>query len=113
MQGAALIAFALLDLSNLSGERISLGVGVVVLLLVFGLGLLVAALAVTRGRSLGRGPVLVAQFIAIGLAVNLWGAPEQVSRVIPGLLVVGAVVVLGCLFSGAGRRAMNPDDEAG
>jgi len=111
-QAVALLAFVVLDLTKISAERIGLGVGVAALLFIFGAGLLVAGLAVMRGRRGGRGPALVAQFIALGLAVNLWSAPERVDRVVAIVLAVGAAVVLGCLFSGAGRRAMGSDDAA-
>lgn len=109
-QALALVALGVLDLTHLVAERVGLGVGIAVLLLVFGLGLGVAAFAVMRGRHIGRGPVLVAQLISLGLAWNLRGAGDAVARWLPAVLVVTALVVLACLFSGPGRRAMSVDD---
>ena len=110
VQALALIALAVLDLTYLVSDRIGLGVGIAVLLLVFGSGLAVAAVAVMRGRHGGRGPVLVAQLISLGLAWNLRGSGDDVMRWLPAALAVGALVVLVCLFSGPGRRAMSLDD---
>ncbi len=112
LQAAALLALAVLDLTHLVADRASLGVGIAVMLLVFGGGLAIAAVAVMRGRHGGRGPVLVAQLISLGLAWNLRDAGEDVVRGVSPVLALAALIVLGCLFSGPGRRAMSRDEPA-
>ena len=112
VQATALLGLAVLDLTHLVADRVGLGVGIAGMLLVFGGGLAIAAIAVMRGRYGGRGPVLVAQLISLGLAWNLRDAGDDVVRGVSPVLALAALVVLVCLFSGPGRRAMSRDEPA-
>ncbi|RLV56802.1 hypothetical protein D9V41_03215 [Aeromicrobium phragmitis] len=107
LQGLALVVLAVADLAHLGDDRLGLGIGIAVVLIVLGAGLLAAAAGVALARQGARGPVLVAQLIALGLAWNLRGAEDSVVTWLQPLLVVTAVIVLGCLLSGPGRRAMS------
>lgn len=107
LQGLALVGLAVADLAQLGDGRLGLGIGIAVVLIVLGAGLVAAAVGVARARPGARGPVLVAQLIAFGLAWNLRGAGDAVVTWLLPVLVISAGIVLGCLLSGPGRRAMS------
>ena len=66
-----LIALAVLQLVNTSGDRLALGLSTALFFAAFG-GLLAVCVWAIRGRNTwARGPLLLAQLIAIGLAWNL------------------------------------------
>ncbi|OUZ11235.1 hypothetical protein BHE97_05170 [Aeromicrobium sp. PE09-221] len=111
-QAVVLLGLAVLDVTHLVAGRVSLGVGIAVMLLFFGGGLAIAAIAVMRGRHGGRGPVLVAQLISLGLAWNLRDAGDDVVRGVSPVMALAAIIVLVSLFSGPGRRAMSRDEPA-
>lgn len=111
LQGAALLGFAVADLMHLVAERFALGIAIAMMLALLGGGLIAAAIGVARARQGARGPVVVAQLIALGLAWNLRSAGGDVAAWLLPVLVLSAAVVLACVLSGPGRRAMSlPDD---
>ncbi|MFD1860476.1 hypothetical protein EHW97_12990 [Aeromicrobium camelliae] len=107
LQGLALVGLAVADLVHLGDDRVGLGIGIALVLLVLGAGLIAAAVGVALARQGARGPVLVAQLIALGMAWNLRNAGGDVVSWLLPVLVASAVVVLGCVLSGPGRRAMS------
>lgn len=96
---------AVLELLSVSSERVGLGVGATVFLLVVAVGLLWAASRVVVGESWARSPLVFAQLIQLGLAYNFRGDPAWLTPAI----ALPAVVVLACLLSPPVTRALADD----
>lgn len=112
IQAGALIVFAVADFANLDPERISIGIGVGLMLLVLGVGLLIAAVGLTRGRHFARGPVVVTQLLVLALAWSI-RSPESNGNTaagIPWAMALGAAVVLACLASPPAREVLGRDE---
>ncbi len=102
LQGLALIGLGVFSLASLTRERFALGVGVGLFFLAFACLLLAAARAIHRGETWGRGPVLLAQLIQLGLA---WTNRQELPLLLTGALVVTAVVaVLGVVHPASVER---------
>lgn len=93
IQGGLLLMFAVLELANISSERISVGVTTAIFFLIYGAGLLLCAWALTRQQGWARGPVLLTQLIQLGLAWNL----REFSLIALTMTVAAAVVLAGVL----------------
>ncbi len=93
IQGTMLVALAVLELANVSSERMSMGVSTAVFFLVYGAVLGACAWSLTQQQGWTRGPVLITQLIQLGLAWNLRDAP----LVALALAVAAAVVLAGML----------------
>ena len=94
VEGGLLLLLAVLELRSLSADRASMAVTVAVFFLVYGVGLLLCARAVTR-RSWARSPIVLAQLIQLGVAWNYRGGSTTGLAI--GLVVVAAVVLAGLL----------------
>ncbi|VXB19419.1 conserved membrane hypothetical protein [Nocardioides sp. AX2bis] len=102
LQGLALVGLGVLQLASLTRESFTLGVGVGVFFLAFAVLLLAAARALLRGETWGRGPVLLAQLIQLGLA---WTNRQELPLLLTGALVLTAVVaVLGVVHPASVAR---------
>lgn len=108
VQGVLLLAFAVLELVNVSSARVSLGLSTAFFFLVYGALLLVCAWALTRQHGWARGPVLLTQLIQLGLA---WNLRDLVVAAV-ALAVTAAVVLTGMLHP-ASLRALSDDPTAG
>ena len=106
VEALAYVVLAVLDLANVSSERLGLGVGAGILLGVYGAGQLFAAWRVTRGEAWARSPLVVTHLIQLLLA---WNLRDGDSRWLAILMAVCAVVVLGCLLSPPVNRALGRD----
>jgi uncharacterized membrane protein HdeD (DUF308 family) len=108
VQGLVLLLLAALEVANVVGSRWSVGVSVGVFFGVYGVVLLVAAVALRRGAGWARGPVLVSQLIALGLA---WYQREYLAVAV--LVALSAAVVLAGLFhpDSLARLLGTPEDE--
>ena len=95
LEGLALVVYGVAEIVTLDAGRAVMGATVAVFFLAFG-GLLVACgWGLTRVRPWARGPVLMAQLIALGLAWNFRaGATLPVAI---GLAVVAVVALAGLL----------------
>lgn len=93
---------AVLELFSVSSDRVGLGVGVTLFLVVIAGGLLFAAWRVGQGDAWARSPLVFAQLIQIGLAWNFRGDPVWLAPAI----ALPAVVVLGCLLAPPVTRAL-------
>lgn len=95
VEAVALIAFAVLDLADVHGSRLVLGVGTSMFFLAYAGGQLVAAVALLKLLGWARGPIVFTQLVQLGLAWGLRGAgPPWLA----GVLAVIAVIVLSCLL---------------
>jgi hypothetical protein len=101
VQGFVLVALAVLELVNVSSERLSLGVSAAVFFLVYGGLLLLCAWALTQQQGWTRGPVLITQLIQLGLAWNLRDLP-----VVAVALALAAAVVLAGMLHPATLRTL-------
>lgn len=105
IEGLAFAVLAVLELFSVSPERIGLGVGATVFLVVVAAGLLVAAWRVAHGDAWARSPLVFTQLILLGLAWNFRGDPAWLSPA----MVVPAVAVLVCLLAPPVTRALSDD----
>ena len=95
VEGGLLLLFAVLELGNLTSERVTMGLSTAVFFLVCGAALLVCAAAVGRGHSWARSPIVLAQLIQLGMAWSFRGG--STTGVAVALAVVAVVVVAGLL----------------
>lgn len=96
---------AVLELLSVSSDRVGLGLGATVFLVVVATGLLWAAFRVVAGESWARSPLVFAQLIQLGLAWNFRGDPTWLAPAI----AAPAVAVLGCLLAPPVTRALTDD----
>jgi len=110
IEGVVLCGGALLTVVTLSRDQLTIGVATAAFFAAYG-GLLVAAgVGLGRGVAWGRGPALLTQLIALGLAWNVRGRPGLAAV----LAVVAVVVVAGLLHPSSTdtleeRRGADPD----
>ncbi len=104
IQGAVLIALAVLELANLSSDRMSMGLTTAAFFAIYGVALVGCALALTLQQGWARGPVLLTQLIQLGLAWNV----RDVSVLAIALAVAAAVVLAGVLHP-ASLRVLTDD----
>ena len=106
-QGLGLVGYAVLELLALTGGRMTMGLTTAAFFAAYGAMLLVAARAVLAGRAWGRGPVVFAQLVWLGLAWSFrGGAPTWVAA----SLAVMAVVTIGGLVLPASMAALEAED---
>ena len=100
------LVLAALEAFDVSSERVGMGVGVTLFLLVIGAGLLWAAWRVTEGDAWARSPLVFAQLIQLGLAWNFRGDPPWLTPAI----ALPAVAVLAALLAPPVTRALSDDN---
>ncbi|MCX6400527.1 MAG: hypothetical protein NTX33_11430 [Propionibacteriales bacterium] len=93
VEGIVLVFLAVLEFSSVASERLALGLSTAGFLLAYGVVLLAGGWGLSRRSTWSRGPVLLTQLIAFGLAWNL----REHAPVAIGLVLVGAVVLAGLL----------------
>lgn len=103
VEALAYVVLAVLDVADVSRERLGLGVGVGLLLAIYGGGQLFAAWRVLQGESWARSPLVVTHLIQLLLAWNLRDGDTTWLAIVMG---VCAVVVLGCLLAPPVTRAL-------
>lgn len=108
LEAVTLVAFAVLDLADVTSGRIALGVGGSVFFVVYAAGEAVAAVGLLRLARWSRGPVVFAQLVQLGLA---WGLREADPSWLSGLLALVALVVLVCLLRPATTRALYGEEQ--
>ncbi|GAA3512301.1 hypothetical protein GCM10022234_03600 [Aeromicrobium panaciterrae] len=106
VEALAYVVLAVLDLTDVSSERLGLGVGAGILLGVYGAGQLYAAWRVTRGEGWARSPLIVTHLIQLLLA---WNLRDGDTRWLAILMAVCAVIVLACLLAPPVNRALGRD----
>ncbi|MDX6277963.1 MAG: hypothetical protein QOJ72_2091 [Nocardioidaceae bacterium] len=92
-----------LDVADLSGDRLGFGIGSGVLLTIYGAGQAWAVWRVTLGDAWARSPVVVTQLIQLLLAWNLRNSDSKWVGVLMG---VAAVIALVCLLAPPVTRAL-------
>ncbi|WP_157953180.1 hypothetical protein [Nocardioides allogilvus] len=107
VEGLVLMCLAVLEVASLTGGRLTMGLTTAVFFAAFGLLLLACGWLITRGHTWTRGPILLAQLIALGLAWNLRGGETTLISVAIG--VVALIVIAGMLHP-ASIEAINDAD---
>lgn len=115
LEAAALLVITLIEVFGLSsGDASSLpsGLGLIALSAVGAVGLAVLAYAVLRGRSFGRSGGLVAQILAIAVALSALTVRPFPAVFVLSLLIpaVAGVVMLFLLTRRAGAEARQKAD---
>jgi hypothetical protein len=103
VQGALLVLYGVLEIANLSLDRLSMGVTTAVFFFVAGVGLVVCAYYLQRRSSWARSPIVLAQLIQLGLAWNFRGAPTTWLAVV---LAVCALIALAGIFHPTSLEAL-------
>jgi hypothetical protein len=108
VEGLLLLGYAVLELFNVSSDRVAVGVTTTVFFAAYGVLLLVCTRAVLRGGSWARSPIVLAQLIQLGLAWSFRGG--ETTAVAIGIAVVAIVVLVGIL-NPASIDALDREDE--
>ncbi|MGO4255334.1 hypothetical protein [Marmoricola sp. RAF53] len=106
-EGVVAAAYGVAELFHLTGSRAVMGVTTALFFLVLGVAMAACAWGLTRVRVWARGPVMLTQLIALGLAWNFGtGGTWQASVA----LAVPAVVVLVGMLHPRTIEAMNESE---
>jgi hypothetical protein len=105
VEALAYVVLAVLDVLDLSRDRVGTGIGAGLVLLAYGLSQAWAAWRVTHGDSWARSPLVVTQAIQLLIAWNL----RDTSPWLSALLVVASVTALACLLAPPVTRALGAD----
>jgi uncharacterized membrane protein len=108
VQGGLLVLYGVLEIANLSLDRLSMGVTTAAFFLVAGAGLGICALYLQRRSSWARSPIVLAQLIQLGLAWNFRGMPTTWLAVV---LAVCALIALAGIFHPASLEALEGSRE--
>jgi hypothetical protein len=108
VQGALLVLYGVLEVANLSLDRVSMGVTTAVFFFLAGAGLAVCGYYLQRRSSWARSPIVLAQLIQLGLAWNFRGAPTTWLAVV---LAVAAIIALAGIFHPASLEALEGSRE--
>lgn len=105
LEALGYIVLAVLDVFDLSRDRLGTGIGVGLVLLAYGLGQAWAAWRVAHGDAWARSPLVVTQAIQLLIAWNV----RETSVWLAVLLVLSAVAALACLLAPPVTRALGAD----
>lgn len=103
VEAATCLVLAVLGAIDLTRDTAGMGIGVALILAVYGLFQAWAAWRVTHGDSWARSPLVVTQLIQFIIAFNLADVPA----VVTGLVGAAAVATLACLLAPPVTRALS------
>ncbi|TYL45932.1 hypothetical protein FXB39_15595 [Nocardioides sp. BGMRC 2183] len=107
VQGVVLLLLAVLEAAAVTEERRSLALSTAAFFAGYGVLLLVGAVALWRRAGWARGPVLLTQLIALGLA---WTLRDQVAVAL-GLAAVAIIALAGVVHPATIEALARPADE--
>ncbi len=102
VEGGLVIMFGLMELANLSSQRLTMGVTTAAFFAVYGAALVFFAWQVTRGQAWARGPIVLSQLIQLGVAWSFRGGTTTWVAIC--LAVVAGVVLAGILHPASVAR---------
>ena len=105
LEAVACVVLAVLGVTDLDGDSVGTGIGVSLILAVYGGFQAWAVWRVNLGDQWARSPLVVTQIIQLIIAFNLAGIPLWVSVVVG----VSAVATLVCLLAPPVTRALGSD----
>ncbi len=108
VEGLCIVALAVFEVVNLSGERIMMGLSTGLFFAAYGATLIACAWLITRGQTLARGPILLAQLIQLGIAWNVRGQGAGLMAI--ALTGVALIVIVGMLHP-ATIAVLNPESK--
>jgi len=109
VEGLLLLGYAVLEIANVSSDRVAVGVTTSLFFAAYGALLLGAAWAITHGGSWARSPIVLAQLIQLGVAWSFRGGDTTAAAV--ALALVAVVVLLGILSPSSIEALADPDDQ--
>lgn len=95
VEGLVAVIFGIAELADLSAKRPEVALTTGAFFLLAGVGLGACAWGLSKLHTWGRGPVLLAQLIALGLAWNFRGDktwPISVALAVPALVVLAGML---------------------
>lgn len=95
VEGIVLVLLAIVEIANLSGGRLTMGLTTAVFFLGYGVALVLCGVLLGRAVSWGRGPAVLAQLIQLGLAWSFRGDPTTWIAI---ALAVVALITLAGIF---------------
>ena len=107
LEAVLLLGYAVLELVNVSADRVAVAVTTSLFFAAYGGLLLAGAAAVTRGQSWARSPIVLAQLIQLGVAWSFRGADTTLVAI---ALAVVALVVLAGLLAPSSVEALSDDE---
>ena len=108
LEAIALFALGIGEILSTEAERAGLGVSTAVFFVVIGAGLSACMIGLLRHSSWARGPAVLSQFIALGLA---WNFRDVSPKIIAVSLLAVAIVGLVGLFAPATTAVLNPEED--
>ncbi|MBO9519917.1 MAG: hypothetical protein J7518_00150 [Nocardioidaceae bacterium] len=108
VEGLVAVIFGVAELADLDAKRVAMGVTTAGFFVVLGVALGLCAWGLRALRTWARGPVLLTQLIALGLAWNFRGGETWGISV---ALVIPALVVLAGMLHPATMAALEGEDE--
>ncbi|CAI9417142.1 hypothetical protein [Nocardioides sp. T2.26MG-1] len=108
VEAVLLLGYAVLELVNVSSDRVAVAVTTGAFFAVYGGLLLVCARAITRGHSWARSPIVLAQLIQLGVAWSFRGADTTLVAI---ALAVAALVVLAGLLAPSSIEALSDEED--
>lgn len=110
LEGLVLVGLGIVELFSLRGERLAMGLSTAAFFLAGGVGLALCAWGLLRARRAARGPVIMTQLVALGLA---WNFRVGETRIYAVILVVAAAVVLWGMLNRRSVAALEQTDASG
>lgn len=101
-----LVAVGIVEVASFDSGRMELGVTTTIFFFLYAAGLAWCAWSTTRGESWGRAPIVLAQFIQLGVA---WSFREDPTTLIAVALAIVAAVVLAGVFHPASIHFLEPE----
>jgi hypothetical protein len=108
LEGLLLVVLAVLELVNLHGSRLALGLTTAAFFLALGAGLAACSRGLFRCRSWARGPTVAVQLIGVLTSFSFWGGETTQGAVLLGVV---SLVALVCVVLPPSIRAMAAQDE--
>ncbi len=95
VEGIVATIYGVAELLHLTSARLTMGLTTAAFFLAVGVGLAACSWGLSRIRSWARGPVLLAQLMALGLAWNFrdgdtW--PVSVALAVPAVIVLAGIL---------------------
>lgn len=109
VEGLMMVILALVELGNLSSDRVAMGITTTAFFVLYGAVLMLCAWSVTHHRAWARSPIVLTQLIMLGLA---WNFRDGGTLSVAIALAVVAVVVVAGILHPASIDALD-DERAG
>ena len=109
VEGLLMVILALIELGDLSSDRVTMGITTTAFFVLYGAVLLLCAWSVTHRHAWARSPIVLTQLIMLGLA---WNFRDGGTVPVAIALAVVAVVVVAGILHPASIDALD-DERAG